>query len=70
MEDKSPHRMTINPEFRIGEIVYLVTDPMQEEYIITAYRVEWGNIYYLLSHGRNEEIQCQSFEFQREKIIK
>lgn len=62
--------ITIKPKFHIGQIVYLVTDPVQEEYIVTALRIENKAVKYYISHAFNEEIQTEDFEIQSEKIVK
>lgn len=62
--------ITFTPKFSIGEIVYLVTDPMQDEYIVTALRVEDKCIRYYISHGRIEEVQVAAFEISKIRQIK
>ena len=63
-------KITITSDYLIGDIVYLVTDPMQDEYIVTALRVEDKCVRYLISHAYHVEIQVNAFELSKTKTIK
>ena len=56
------YKMVINPAFRIGQTVYFVTDEMQLEYIVTAYKVTALGIMYYVGHAADNETLCFDFE--------
>ena len=70
MENQTETQIQFTPKFFIGEIVYLVTDPMQDEYIVCALRVEDKCIRYFISHAYHEEIQVSAFELSNIKTVK
>ncbi|CAL2094838.1 hypothetical protein [Tenacibaculum sp. 190524A02b] len=55
-------------EYEIGETVYFVNDPIQEEFIITGYTVRPYGIIYLLSHCGSEK-PAYDIEFSRDKTV-
>jgi len=57
--------ITINPVFKIGEIVYLKTDEAQNKRMITGYTIRLKSIIYLVSYF-NEEYQCYDYELTNE----
>jgi len=61
--------MTINNKFKLGETVYLKTDPDQYLRIITAILITAdGGILYKLAINMNEQFHYE-IEIQREKSI-
>jgi hypothetical protein len=44
-------RVTIEVEYEIGQIVYLTTDPEQNKFLVTAYKVESDCILYEITAG-------------------
>ena len=62
--------MTIKTPLKIGQVVYLITDEKQLEYMIVALIVLYDGIRYRLCHGSDEEIQVAFIEISETKIIK
>ena len=60
--------MEIRPAFKIGQIVYLKTDPEQEMRIVTGYIVRETSILYYVSHGVNES-EHYHFELSENKDV-
>ena len=58
--------MTINNKFNIGDIVYLVTDPLQQKRIITGIVVRKTTIMYHMALG-NDESGHYDFEISTTK---
>lgn len=56
----------IQPKFGEGEIVYLITDPLQMERIVTGYYVRGSEIKYYLGHGADES-HYYDFEIASDK---
>ena len=63
-------KLSITPKYLIGEIVYLVTDNNQNEYIVTALRIEYKAIKYYISHSHNGEYLVDHFEISKVKTVK
>jgi hypothetical protein len=57
--------ITINPVFKIGEIVYLKTDDAQNKRMITGYTIRLKTIVYLVSCF-HEEYHCYDYELTNE----
>lgn len=62
--------MLINPLFKIESIVYFITDPMQDEYMIIGYKVYKNTLKYIVGHAGENEIECFDYEITDTKIIK
>lgn len=62
--------MVIASKFNIGQIVYLITDEMQLEYIVVAIVVYSNFIKYKLAHASSDEVECLEYEIAETKIIK
>ena len=60
--------MTIHPEFKLGQKVYIVTDPEQFVRIITKYIITENSIEYEVAMGMMTVI-CQHFEISEDKNI-
>lgn len=61
--------MTINNKFKLGEMVYLVTDPEQMVRIIVALQVTVdGGLLYKLAIGMSEQWHYEA-EMSREKDV-
>lgn len=60
--------MTINPEFRLGQGVYLRTDPEQVLRIITKYVITTNGIEYEVAMGLMTMV-CQSIEISDTKDV-
>ena len=54
--------MTITPKFKIGEIVYSITDPEQNARMVTGYTIRKNG---LISYR-----QFEDFELSSEKIFR
>ena len=62
--------MTIIPKFKIGEIVYSITDPEQNARMVTGYTIiKNGLISYLVTFIDCER-QFEDFELSSEKIFR
>ena len=61
--------MTINPKFKIGDIVYSITDPDQYPRMVTGITIRSTTIYYLVTYIDNEK-QFEDFELSSEKIYR
>ena len=59
----------IKSKYRIGDIVYLVTDEDQKLYLITALIIEPKTVKYRIANGANREIECCDFEITETKKI-
>lgn len=71
MENEVEHvKLSISPKFLIGEIVYMITDNDQNEYIVTALRIEYKAIKYYISHSHNGEMLADHFEISKFKTVK
>jgi hypothetical protein len=60
--------MTINPEYKIGQRAYILTDPEQYMRIVTKYIIDESGILYELSMGLNT-IVCQACEISDTKNL-
>lgn len=61
--------MNINPKFKIGDIVYSITDPDQYPRMVTGFTVRATTIYYLVTYIDSEK-QFEDFELSTEKIYR
>ena len=61
--------MTITPKYKIGEIVFSITDPEQNARMITGYTVRATVIYYLATFVDNER-QFEDYEKKKKKTFK
>lgn len=61
--------MNLEFAFKIGQFVYLITDPEQNARIITGYKIRRTVIYYLTTYI-GDEMQCEDFELTTEKTFK
>lgn len=68
MENKIELKRFHIPEYELGDIVYLRTDPDQLPRIILGYRVYDKNISYILTHNNNESYN-QPIEFSSHKTF-
>lgn len=62
--------MRISPVYNIGDFVYFITDPMQNEYLVIGYKVYRDIIKYIVGHAGENEIDCFDYEITDTKIIK
>jgi hypothetical protein len=60
-------KMTINPKFTLGQIVYLITDSEQFERIVTGLTITSSGIYYLLRHSDEEITEHNVLEIEEIK---
>lgn len=61
--------MQINPLFKIGDIVYSVTDPEQNARMVTGYTVRKNNLMYLVTFV-DRESPFEAFELSTEKTFR
>ena len=61
--------MTIIPKFKIGEIVYSITDPEQNARMVTGYTVRKNGLISYLVTFIDCERQFEDFELSSEKIF-
>ena len=61
-------RLTIDVEFRIGDIVYLFTDPDQSPRMVTAFLYRGNFVSYELSCG-TQETYHNGIEISKEKNL-
>ena len=62
--------MTIIPKFKIGEIVYSITDPEQNARMITGFTVRKNGLISYLVTFIDCERQFEDFELSSEKIFR
>ena len=62
--------MTIIPKFKIGEIVYSITDPEQNARMVTGYTVRKNGLISYLVTFIDCERQFEDFELTNEKIFR
>lgn len=62
--------MLIRPQYEIGDFVFFITDPMQNEYLVIGYKVYRDIIKYIVGHAGENEIDCFDYEITDTKIIK
>ena len=62
--------MTIIPKFKIGEIVYSITDPEQNARMITGYTIRKNGLISYLVTFIDCERQFEDFELSSEKIFR
>ena len=62
--------MTITPKFKIGEIVYSITDPEQNARMVTGYTVRKNGLISYLVTFIDCERQFEDFELSSEKIFR
>lgn len=55
--------------FKIGEVVYFVTDEMQKPYLITAIVIQEKSIKYKVANSSEQEVECFGFEITETKKI-
>ena len=60
--------MEINPEFTLGQKVYVTTDPEQNKRIVTRYIVTQNDIQYEVSMGLMTMV-CQDIELSTTKDV-
>lgn len=60
--------MTINPKFKIGDIVYSITDPDQYPRMVTALKITPFCLLYQVSIGDKSDFYYD-FEISTEKTI-
>ncbi len=53
-------------EFKIGQLVYFVTDPEQIAFIVTGIIEREHGYVYLVSYGSNPEVEVYSMEISNE----
>jgi len=61
MKESKPQRIDIiidvqNNEFKIGQMVYLITDEEQKQRLITGYIKRPTSIYYYVANGTDESL--------------
>ena len=62
--------MTIIPKFKIGEIVYSITDPEQNARMVTGYTIRKNGLILYLVTFIDCERQFEDFELSSEKIFR
>ena len=62
--------MTITPKFKIGEIVYSITDPEQNARMVTGYTIRKNGLISYLVTFIDCERQFEDFELSSEKIFR
>ena len=62
--------MTIIPKFKIGEIVYSITDPEQNARMVTGYTIRKNGLISYLVTFIDCERQFEDFELSNEKIFR
>ena len=62
--------MTIAPKFKIGEIVYSITDPEQNARMVTGYTIRKNGLISYLVTFIDCERQFEDFELSSEKIFR
>ncbi len=62
--------MTITPKFKIGEIVYSITDPEQNARMVTGYTIRKNGLISYLVTLIDCERQFEDFELSSEKIFR
>jgi len=62
--------MTITPKFKIGEIVYSITDPEQNARMVTGYTIRKNGLISHLVTFIDCERQFEDFELSSEKIFR
>ena len=62
--------MTIIPKFKIGEIVYSITDPEQNARMVTGYTIRKNGLISYLVTFIDYERQFEDFELTNEKIFR
>ena len=62
--------MTIIPKFKIGEIVYSITDPEQNARMVTGYTVRKNGLIFYLVTFIDCERQFEDFELTNEKTFR
>ncbi len=60
--------MKIEEKYKIGEIVYLITDKDQDERLVTGITVRPRELLYQVSCGTSET-ECYDFELSKEKKL-
>ena len=63
-------KILIKTAYEIGQTVYFVTDEMQQEYIVTGFKVTALGVMYYVGHAADNETLCCDFEITDTKIIK
>ena len=56
--------MTFKTDYNLGDTVYFVTDPDQQEYQVIGYRLEVSNLSIIISAGTRSFL---AFEFELSK---
>ncbi len=62
--------MTIIPKFKIGEIVYSITDPEQNARMVAGYTIRKNGLISYLVTFIDCERQFEDFELSSEKIFR
>lgn len=62
--------MTITPKYKIGEIVYSITDPEQNARMVTGYTIRKNGLISYLVTFIDCERQFEDFELSSEKIFR
>ena len=62
--------MTITPKFKIGEIVYSITDPEQNARMVTGYTIRKNGLISYLVTFIDCERQFEDFELSSDKIFR
>ena len=62
--------MTITPKFKIGEIVYSITNPEQNARMVTGYTIRKNGLISYLVTFIDCERQFEDFELSSEKIFR
>ena len=62
--------MTIIPKYKIGEIVYSITDPEQNARMVTGYTIRKNGLISYLVTFIDCERQFEDFELSSEKIFR
>ena len=62
--------MTITPKYKIGEIVYSITDPEQNARMVTGYTIRKNGLISYLVTFIDCERQFEDFELTSEKVFR
>ena len=62
--------MTITPKYKIGEIVFSITDPEQNARMVTGYTIRKNGLIFYLVTFIDCERQFEDFELSSEKIFR
>jgi len=59
----------MKPKYRLGDIVYFITDIDQHPFMVTAIVFRINSIHYKMSQGPHNEIEASEMEVSLEKTV-